>query len=324
MKRFLDRIRPGRKIHGISAVFLPFRPDGTPDLEGFERHLARTVRSGLEPAVNMDTGFGPELSPRRREEVLSIARRVQGPSAPFVAGAMPFGEEGDPLAAYAASVRAILDRGGTPILFPSDALARASGAEVVEIHRRLLAPCPAALAFELSPAFAPFGRIHDLETVRRLLEIPNLVGLKHSSLSRSEEIARLEIRDRERPDFRIYTGNDLAIDMVLHGSDYLLGLSTFEPEAFAERDRRFAAREEGFFPLDDALQALGAVAFRDPIPAYKSSAAAYLRLTGALPDALPHPRCPSRPESETELLRPFAERIARERTSPPTAAEGWS
>ena len=31
----------------------------------------------------------------------------------------------------------------------------------------------------------------------------------------------------------VLTGNDLAIDMVMYGSDYLLGLSTFAPEAFA-------------------------------------------------------------------------------------------
>ncbi len=36
-----------------------------------------------------------------------------------------------------------------------------------------------------------------------------------------------------RPDFKVLTGNDLAIDMVIYGSDYLLGLSTFAPDAFS-------------------------------------------------------------------------------------------
>ena len=36
-------------------------------------------------------------------------------------------------------------------------------------------------------------------------------------------------------EFRVYAGNDLAIDMVAYGSDYLLGLSTLAPNAFAER-----------------------------------------------------------------------------------------
>jgi hypothetical protein len=43
-------------------------------------------------------------------------------------------------------------------------------------------------------------------------------------------LERLELRDRSRPDFVLYTGNDLAADMIEYGSDYLLGLSTFAPE----------------------------------------------------------------------------------------------
>ena len=40
-----------------------------------------------------------------------------------------------------------------------------------------------------------------------------------------------------RPDFLVFTGNDLAIDMVMYGSDYLLGLSTFAPDLFASATR---------------------------------------------------------------------------------------
>jgi dihydrodipicolinate synthase/N-acetylneuraminate lyase len=85
--------------------------------------------------------------------------------------------------------------------------------------------------------FAPFGTVYSLELFERLLQIPGLLGIKHSSLDRAQEWQRLDLRDRLRPDFKVYTGNDLAIDMVVYGSDYLLGLSSFAPEAFALRDR---------------------------------------------------------------------------------------
>lgn len=299
MNRFLDRIRPGRKIDANSAVLLPFKPDGTPDHGQFEEHLLRTRASGITPAVNMDTGFGPQLSPAQRVEILKLTRRALG-SADFIAGAGPFGES------YEEAVRSVLDQGGIPILFQSDAFARG---DVVALYRRILHPCPKALAFELGTMFAPFGRIYDLETWERLLEIPNLVGAKHSSLSRTQELARLEVRDRARPDFKVYTGNDLAIDMVMYGSDYLLGISTFDPEAFALRDRWWAEQDARFFELNDALQALGAVAFRDPVPAYKDSAAAYLKLTGRMKDPGVHPACPRRPAWEPEILAPLARKI---------------
>jgi len=46
------------------------------------------------------------------------------------------------------------------------------------------------------------------------MEIPELTGLKHSSLDRVKELERLALRDEMRPEFTIYTGNDLAINMI--------------------------------------------------------------------------------------------------------------
>jgi len=81
--------------------------------------------------------------------------------------------------------------------------------------------------------FAPFGKIYSLEVYRGLLSIKSCIGAKHSSLSRDLEWQRLTLRDALRPEFHVFTGNDLAIDMVMYGSDYLLGLSTFAPDLFA-------------------------------------------------------------------------------------------
>jgi dihydrodipicolinate synthase/N-acetylneuraminate lyase len=257
------------------------------------------VKAGITPAVNMDTGFGPQLSPAQRVEVLKLTRKALG-AAPFIAGACCFGET------YEQAVASILEVGAIPIVFQSEAFAN----DPIALYRKILAPAPTALAFELGPMFAPFGRIYDLDTYRRLMDLPNVVGAKHSSLSRELEMQRLELRDRHRPDFKVYTGNDLAIDLVMYGSDYLLGISTFDPEAFARRDRWWAESDPRFFELNDALQALGAVAFRDPVPAYKDSAAAYLKVTGKMKDPLPHPSCPRRPANEGEFLAPLARQIA--------------
>ena len=59
-------------------------------------------------------------------------------------------------------------------------------------------------------------------------------------------------------------------DLVVHGVDYLLGLSTFDPEAFAARDAAWAGGDEArFWELNDLLQYLGQFAFRAPVPAYR-------------------------------------------------------
>jgi hypothetical protein len=107
----------------------------------------------------------------------------------------------------------------------------------------------------------------------------------------------------------VFTGNDLAIDMVMYGSDYLLGLSTFAPDLFAARDRMWATGDPGFYELNDLLQELGFFAFRPPVPAYRHSAAQFLHLRGQIPIAAAHPASPRRPDSDLPILRQIAERL---------------
>jgi dihydrodipicolinate synthase/N-acetylneuraminate lyase len=303
------RLRAGRRLHGISAALLPYTPAGQIDGKAFERHLARTARAGLDVAVNMDTGFGDLLTDTERLRVLDAARGVLGAGVPFYAGAYADERSADPIGGYAAAVAAIERHGGIPVIVQCRRIHGLKPADKAAFYERLCAHSGRALAFELSPVFAPHGEIWEEETFRRIMAIPQLAGAKHSSLDRAVELRRLMLRDQLRPDFRIYTGNDLAIDMVAYGSDYLLGLSTFAPEAFAARDRALAKGDLAFLSLNDALQHLGNVAFRAPVPAYKHAAAQYLHLTGALDSDAIHPRAPRRPESDRVLLLDCAVRL---------------
>ena len=96
---------------------------------------------------------------------------------------------------------------------------------------------------------------------------------------------------------------------VDNGLQRLLGLATFAPERFAARDAALAGGDLAFLTLDDALQHLGNVGFRDPVPAYKHSAALFLRLTGGLADDAIHPKAPRRPASDRILLYDCALRL---------------
>src|SRR6266481_7040967 len=143
-----------------------------------------------------------------------------------------------------------------------------SGEKKADAYRAICRGFPRVLAFELGSMFAPNGEIFDEETVRRLMDIPELAGMKHSSLDRIGELGRLALRDAQRPEFQIYTGTDLGINMIEYGSDYLLGLATLAPEKFAVRDRLWERGDPAYYELSDALQYLGNVAFREPVPAY--------------------------------------------------------
>lgn len=309
IEAIIRRQKLGRKIEGIAAGLLPFDRDGKIAVEVFQNHLRATQSAGLTNAVNMDTGYVNYLGDSEKLEVLRWAREAIGKDAPLVAGAYIEGQAGDIVALYRKQMDTIVEYGGIPILFQTSRMHGKSSAEKAALYQEICRGYADVLAFELGSMFAPNGEIFETEMVRRLLDIPEIKGMKHSSLDRMIELERLELRDAHRPEFRIYTGNDLGINMIEYGSDYLLGLATFAPEKFAKRDRLWETGDPAYYALSDALQYLGNVAFRAPVPAYKHSAAVFLHLTGKIPSDLTHPSNPKRPPWEAEILGDCARRL---------------
>jgi len=303
-------LKPRRPIRGISAILLPFAESGAVDWPAFDAHVQRTAEAGLTPAVNMDTGFVNLLDETTYREVLRRTRLLLD-GREFVAGAFVADQMGTKfdLAGYQRRMELIQASGGLPIVFPSFGLVELPPDKLIAAYREIGRACDQFLAFELTPMLAKFGAIYDLNTFAGLLDIPQCIGEKHSSFQREPEWQRLRLRDERRPDFTVYTGNDFAIDMVMYGSDYLLGLSTFAPDLFARRDAYWAAGDPRFYELNDQLQYLGMFAFRSPSPAYKHSAAQFLKLRGWLTCDRTHPRSPERPASDVEVLREIGQRL---------------
>ena len=299
---------PKRKITGMSAVLLPFTADGDIDWAAAEAHVERTVAAGLTPAVNMDTGYVQLLSDVDKTRVLDMTASV---TSDFVAGAYvrDASGEGFALDRYLAECAAIADRGGTPVIFPSYGLNELDDGGWVAALAAIGDRVDRFIGFELGAMFVPYGRIPTVDAYEALMGIETCIGAKHSSLSRQLEWDRLALRDRVRPNFVVFTGNDLAIDMVVYGSDYLLGLSTFAPEAFAARDRMWEAGDARFHELNDLLQYLGHFTFRNPVPGYRHDAAIFFELRGwAASDCTP-PDAPRRPDADRAVLADILERL---------------
>lgn len=306
----LDLLQPGRKITGMSAILLPFHDNHEIDWSGFTAHLVRTAEAGLTPAVNMDTGYVNLLDDATRQKVLEQTKAVLG-GKPFVAGAFFADQPGDSWNpdAYKRAIEHVQNYDGTPVIFQSYGLTHQSDDEIIAAYTLLGTYCDEFIAFELGKMFVPFGKIYTEYVYEGLLKVPQCTGAKHSSLDRELEWARLRIRNAQRPDFKVLTGNDLAIDMVMYGSDYLLGLSTFAPDLFAKRDALWAAQDPAFYGLNDILQYLGFLVFRPPVPAYKHSAAQFLKLRGWIKSNNTHPKATPRPDTDIEILREIAERL---------------
>lgn len=299
----ISMLRPRRPITGMSAILLPFLKDYSVDWDSFENHLARTKKAGLIPAVNMDTGYLNLLDDAVVQQVLDRTSEVlKGDS--FVAGAWVKDAPGDSFSfdGYSRAIERIQKSGGIPVITQSYGLAHHTDETIVSNYRRLAVECDRFIAFELGTMFAPHGAIYSLDVYRELLGLQSCIGAKHSSLDRIEEWKRLQLRDQVRPDFMVLTGNDLAIDMVMYGSDYLLGLSTFCPDLFALRDRYWQQGSPEFYRLNDWLQYLGCFAFRHPTGGYKHNAAMFLKLREWIQTDLTHPQSVERPSSDAKIL----------------------
>ncbi len=299
----------GRKVEGWAACLLPFDRKGGIAGEAFCKGVKRNEAVGLGCAVNMDTGYANYLTDAEREQVLRWTQESLPAGRDFMGGVFVEGLEGDLVDLYRRGMDKVVEHGGTPILFQTTRFHDWEPVKIADLYAQVCEGYERVVAFELGRMFAPNGMIFESETVRCLMAVPSLVGMKHSSLSREVELERLAMRDEVRPDFKIFTGNDLGIDMIEYGSDYLLGLAAFCPEKFAERDKYWESGDARYYALSDALQYLGNVGFRDPVPAYKHSCAHFQHALGRIPSSEPHPQCPRRPEWEGEMLADCLRRL---------------
>jgi hypothetical protein len=257
----------------------------------------------------MDTGYVNLIDDSWKRRVLEITKEAIGRD--FVAGAFVKDNPGDTFdcAEYARQMEMIQEFGGTPVIFQSFGLVEQDGSDIIESYEQIAARCNYFIGFELTRELAPFGAVYDLETYANLMDIPQCIGAKHSSFHRLPEWERLQLRDLQRPGFKVFTGNDFGIDMVQYGSDYLLGLSTFAPDLFAKRDAYWEQGDPAFYELNDLLQYLGFFAFRSPGPGYKHTAAQFLNLRGWCSTNETHPDSPQRPETDIAVLQELGERL---------------
>ena len=149
----------------------------------------------------MDTGYVNYLSDVEQQEVLRWIRKALGNDVSFVAGAYIEDRDGEVVALYRRRMDLIVKFGGVPILFQTARLHGKSDHDKVAMYRDACRGYEHVLGFELGRMFAPNGEIFSEATLRGLMEIPELKGIKHSSLDRMTELERLAMRDAVRPGF---------------------------------------------------------------------------------------------------------------------------
>src|SRR5262245_10383808 len=164
----------------------------------------------------MDTSYGPNLDPATRRRVLTVAAQALGDREPvagwcFVGGAHADAGAGGAtagrataggatagggrpaldLAGYKAACVEVAEAGGVPSLCPSAGLAGLPAGELAPAHDEIAGLVDRILGSSFGAQCQPGGRNWTREALGEVLQVPGVVGAKHSSLRREQEWQRL-------------------------------------------------------------------------------------------------------------------------------------
>jgi len=283
-------------LRGITpATVLPLTAEGEIDEPELRRYIQWIAGQGIRAvAVNVDTGEGPHLWHDEKLRVLRIYKEeLAGRGIPIVAGL------GASFTAQAVRyAREYRDAGADAFLvFPITAyLGQPLDPEVPVRYHRAVAEAAGLpmVIFTLQPALG--GTDFDDDTLRRLIEIPQVIAIKEAlfDAKRFREIVDV-VRTASRR-ITVLTGNDnfiwesylLGAEGALLGACAVTTRTHVEVHAAAMRGDWATARERG-----DRIQKVVDAIFAAPVRDYRARCKEVLVMQGILRHA--HMRPPLLP-----------------------------
>jgi 4-hydroxy-tetrahydrodipicolinate synthase len=207
----------------IPAVIVPMRPDYAIDFDAYRRYLRWLVSLGPAGlAVNVDTGEGPYLTPEERREVIRVTRDAAGGRCKVIAGC------GGPATATAvANAQDARDAGADALLvFPTPAfLNDPLDPQIPYDYHKAVAESSGLplVVFQLAPLFG--GVNYTPEALAKVLDLPQVVGLKDASFDAPRFTMARDIVRRAGHKVTLLTGNDnfLLESFLLGAEGGLLG-----------------------------------------------------------------------------------------------------
>jgi dihydrodipicolinate synthase/N-acetylneuraminate lyase len=227
-----------RPLSGIiPPMITPLSGRDTLDLPGLERLIEHIVAGGVNGLFILGTsGEAPGLSYRlRRELVERTCRQVRGRLPVLVGITDTSFVEAISMAALAADAGAQAVVSAAPFYLPT------AQPELIDYVERLVRELPLPLYLYNMPQLTkvPF----DIETLRHLTQLEQIVGVKDSSGDLAYFDRLLELK-RERPDWSVFIGPEhLLVEATQRGGDGgVNGGANYHPRLFVDL---FAAVQRG-------------------------------------------------------------------------------
>lgn len=285
----------------IPPLVTPLLDQDRLDEEGLARLIEHVLTGGVHGLFVLGTtGEGPSLSHRLQRELVRRACQQAAGRAPVLVGITDTApKESLELAAAAAQAGADALVLAPPYYFPI------SQADLIGYIERLAAQLPLPLFLYNLPSHTKAS--FEVETVQRLIDMPQVIGLKDSSgdLIHFQRVARLA---RQRPGFSLLVGPEqlLAASVLLGGHGGVPGGANLLPRLFVELYEAAAAGDLARVRvLQDQVMLLDATLYRvNRSPsAFIQGVKSALSCLGICRDVMVHPCQPFHEEEQAQVRR---------------------
>lgn len=280
----------------IVALVSPMFEDGTIDYDSYRNLIEMHIAAGTNAIVAVGTtGESPTVDYDEHNELVRVAVETAAGRIPVIAGTGSNStKEAIELSAYAASVGADATLQVVPYY-------NKPTQEGLFQHFKAISE---AVDIPIILYNVPGRTVADLknDTVLRLLELPNVIGLKDATgdLGRASELLSRLPKDRE---FAIYSGNDdsaLAL-MLMGGSGVISVTANVAPELMSRMCAMALANDVmGAREINDRLMPLHKELFCEPNPIVPKWA---LHRMSLIPPGIRLPLTPLSPSKHEQVER---------------------
>ncbi len=280
----------------IVALVSPMFEDGTIDYDSYRNLIEMHIAAGTNAIVAVGTtGESPTVDYDEHNELVRVAVETAAGRIPVIAGTGSNStKEAIELSAYAASVGADATLQVVPYY-------NKPTQEGLFQHFKAISD---AVDIPIILYNVPGRTVADLknDTVLRLLEFPNIIGLKDATgdLGRASELLSRLPKDRE---FAIYSGNDdsaLAL-MLMGGAGVISVTANVAPELMSRMCAMALANDVmGAREINDRLMPLHKELFCEPNPIVPKWA---LHRMGLIPPGIRLPLTPLSPSKHEQVER---------------------
>ena len=292
----------------VAAPVLPMLPDASIDWESLRSYLAWIAKQKPTAiAMNMDASEGPSLTRDEMLEVVRESRKVINGACPLVSGlivgstadAVAFGKE---LKGVGAQGLAIFPP------FPTFLGNPVPTRMIYDYHKAIADGVDLPLiAFQFPKAWGPD---FPPETLRELVKIPQIIGLKEASFDTTKTLETIDTARTLPRKIGIMTGSDTFIlEAMIFGCDgALIGFAGTATDQLIRMHKAVMAKEfDTAFEIWGRLAPLARYCWRSPIRDYRPRMKELLVMQGMIQHATVRPPQLPVDEAERAEIRRLAE-----------------